>query len=405
MSTQPLRIYKEDLEKLKIAAASSGKDEKDILRELLGKAVPEEVQEELINLAKARAPSKRSSSGDVVSTPVSTTVQIGERVKSIIADAVETRVYLRTLGIDLGDQRQNQQQPYPYPPQYGYPQPPEQKKDIREWIMELKALESLEKKETDPDIKEILKEQRETTKKLLEQTNKQPEKKEMAIEDLMKWMTFYRMAGQPEEAQKLQGLITEKLDEVKSKLHDTEVKLITQQADFQQKDLQRQINEIKSAPTELDQITRLSTLAKEDDAIRAYMNTKLGIKTGESMTPQKLKEYIEGIKVPLGDIIKGVGDFIQKRQTVTAPPPPSTAPPAEYVPSEEELATRSGVSEQLPRFPKLEKGVTFSEPEETPQPSLEEASLPPEETEAESQPPPPSPAKGEEKPKRRTKKE
>jgi len=360
MSTKPFRAYKDDLEKLKIAAASSGKSEKDILHELLDKAVPEEVKEELIAIAKARHPKRKLSESVTVEPLERPTTEIGSRIKSIIADAVETKVYLKTLGISLGDEKPEQPQWAQYPP-WMMPQQPRQepKKDIKEWVMELKAIESLEKKETDPAILTVLKEMKDSVTKALER--KEPEKKEATIEDMMKWMMMYRSMGQPEQAEKMQQQIAEKMNKLSEELHQTQREMDQKEATWRHDDLMRQLNEIKNAPTQFDQIMQISQLSEHDPAIKAYVYKKLGIKEkGEPLSPEKLGDYIKQIKVPLGDILAGAAQILRGRaEQVQQPPPPQTPPgiPVTEAPTEspEEAAIAAkalGFGEEQPPPPK-----------------------------------------------------
>lgn len=388
MSTKTFRLFKDDLEALKVAAAASGKDEKEILHDLLTKATPEEVRNELIRLAKARTPTRKSrdtETAEVATVTPSHTAEIGSRLKNVIADAVETKVYLKTLGINLGDEPKQQ---YPYPPWMMPPQmqqPPKPEKDIKEWVMELKAIESLEKDETNPAILAVVKEMKESVVKAIEQ-NKQPEKKETSIEDMMKWMAMYRMMGQPEEAQKMQQQITQKMDELNEKLHVAQREMDQKEAEWRHDDLTRQINELKNAPTQFDQIIQISQLSDQDPAIKAYVYKKLGIKEkGEPLTPEKLGDYIKQIKVPLGDILGGIGDILFKRaQQVKQPPPPeATAPPPGVIttetPEEAEIASRA-LGFQQPANPPVN-------PEPKPPEPPAESGLPPESGTEGGQPP------------------
>ncbi|MBA7489929.1 hypothetical protein ES702_00463 [subsurface metagenome] len=336
MSTGPLRIYKDDLDKLKLAAASSGKDEKDILREMLNK-VPLEVFEELKTLASARAPTRRRKTEAIVAeTPPSGVTNIGNRLKAVIADAVETKVYLKTLGINLGDEPKQPAYPYwgqpgQYPPGQ-HPQMPQQppKKDIMTVVAELKALESLDKQTSDPEIKNMLKELKDAqVKQLSGQGTQQPSGRER-MRELMEMMTFYKMAGQPEEANKIQDVLRAEMSKVTERLHETELKMQDQQAETRHQDLLRQINEIRTAPTEFDQITRMSQLSEKDPAIRAFMHKRLGIEDkGDPLTPEKLGKYLENIQVPVGKIAKMIWGYVQQQKGEAKPPPPTTPPPGQ----------------------------------------------------------------------------
>jgi len=400
MSTKPIRVYSEDMEKLKIAAGTSGKDEKDILHELM-KGVPEDVFNELKEIASVRTRKRRPKAETTVQS-IHGTTEIGERLKAVIADAVETKVYLKTLGINLGDSNPQQSQyPLMYPPQYPQMQPqPQQetKKDIMTVVAELKALESLDKQTSDPEVKNMLKELKDAQVKRLRPPETPKQSSRDRMRELIELMTFYKMAGQSEEAGKVGELIRVEMTKMTDKLHQTELAMQKQQSTFQLQQIQQQLNDIKNAPTEFDQITRMSKLAESDPAIKAYMNKKLGVKEkGEPLTPEKLKSYIETIQVPVGDIIKGVMGYMQQR--APAPPPPTTEPPPlvqEVPPGLAEQHLPETPPQPTPTPPTL--AVSPANKRFMGEPPPEPAIIKPEET------PQKSPEKPKPKPKRRNKK-
>lgn len=394
MSTQPLRIYKDDLEKLKIAAASSGKEEKEILHELLGKAVPEEIQQELVNIAKARSPIKKRTNETVQVQPTTGATQIGERLKTVIADAVETKVYLKTLGISLGDEPKQQYPPYPYAPQYtpfSSQTQQEPRKDIMAIVAEIKALESLGKQNADPQVTEALKEVKDALLKTIQKPQEAKSDIRQRLDELKEYAMTMRIFGTPEESKKAEELFRNELQTIRNALHKAELDAVKSTAQYRQEDLQRQINEIRNAPTELDQIAKISALAGQDEAIRAYMNKKLGIKEkGEPITPKKLKEYIENVQVPVGEILKGLGDLFQKTRGAPAqpPPPPTMQTEAEMIMEREAEIAQKAAPELFHKQPTGPTMSTFAEPEpiEAPPTPPEETSLPPEEEETPSPP-------------------
>jgi hypothetical protein len=187
---------------------------------------------------------------------------------------------------------------------------------------------------------------------------RQSEKKEATIEDMMKWMMMFRAMGQPEEAKKMQDQITEKMNKLSEALHQTQREMDQKESQWRHEDLMRQLNEIKNAPTQFDQIMQISHLSEKDPAIKAYVYKKLGIKEkGEPLTPEKLGDYIKQIKVPLGDILAGAANIVrgraQQAQPAPTPPPgyPVTTAPTE---SEEEAkiaAKALGFDKQEPPQP------------------------------------------------------
>lgn len=391
MSTKTQRFYTEDLEKLKVLSAGSGKDEKDILRELLASAAPEEVIEEVKRLSRARVPERRKKTEAITGIPQTGVTDIGSRIKSIIADAVETKVYLTTLGIDLGGSKQPQQQypPWMYPPQMMQQQPQQPKKDIMVTVAEIKALESLEKGQSDPAILEILKELKDQAKQNLEQQQK-PKSSMDEMKEMVQMAGFYRMVGQPEAANKLEQMLQDKLEKMDSRLHETEKSMLQQASDFRIQDLQRQIQEIRNAPSQFDQIVSISKMAETDPAIKKYVHAKLGIQDkGEPLTPEKLGKYIENVQVPVGKIVKGIYDMIQQArgaQTTTGPPPPTTQPPPsmqrEAEMAEKVLGTTQPGTGVLPPFIGDQPQPTEAQPRtltptETLGTTIDEANLPP----------------------------
>ncbi|OYD16968.1 hypothetical protein CH330_01480 [candidate division WOR-3 bacterium JGI_Cruoil_03_51_56] len=342
-----MRIYKGDIDKLKLASASSGKEEKEILHELLNK-VPLDVFEELKQIASARAPAKRRKLTEAVlpETRPPGGTNIGDRLKSVIADAVETKVYLKTLGISLGDEPK-QQSPYPPywgqpPQQYPYPQPKE-KRDIMETVAELKALDSLEKKETDPAILAILKELKDAQVKRLQTPAKQPKSGiRERLDELKEYAMTMRIFGTPDEAKKAEDLWREEMKDMRKELHQAQMDSMQRESNWKHQDLTRQITEIRNAPTEFDQITRMSQLSEKDPAIRAFMHKRLGIKDkGEPLTPEKLGKYIENVQVPVGKIAKMIWGYVEQHKGAAKPPPPTTIPPGAEIHevTPEELAT------------------------------------------------------------------
>jgi len=257
-----------------------------------------------------------------------------EDIMDTYKEAMKIKTMMSVLGVDIGLGKQ-QNLPYGYPPtSYPYPQPQKEKKDIMTVVAELKALESLDKQTSDPEVKLMLKELKDAQVKQLQNSETHQPSGRDRMRELIEMMTFYKMAGQPEEAGKVQELIRAEMTKMTEKLHSTELAMQKQQADFTSSNLQRQIDDIRTAPTEFDQITKMSQLSEKDPAIRAFMHKRLGIEDkGEALTPEKLKNYLESVQVPVGKIVKMIYGFWQQHQGKPAEPPPqpTTAPPSEIV--------------------------------------------------------------------------
>ena len=318
-------------------ATEAAKDNMDI-SEYLREKLPELVKSETVGI----------SFGDegttLVSRDSSRVMHIGERLKSVIADAVETKLYLKTLGINLSDDQGPPAWMRPYlpniagnQPQHLY-QPPEPKRDIKEWVMELKAIETLDKKETDPEIKAMLKELKDATVKALDKPKESPRSSvKERIDELKEYAMTMRIFGSDKEAQQAETALRQEIAGIRSDLHDAEMAAVKRESQHERENLQRQIDEIKHAPSQFDQITQISQLSHQDPAIKAYLHKKLGIEQKGELTPEKLKGYIESVQIPIGQLLTGIWEQMQKRSGATVAKMP---PPPPHEPSEEELAEK-----------------------------------------------------------------
>lgn len=317
--------------KLATEAAKEGMDLSTYLRERL----PALVKEETVGISFGE------EGGRVVTYAREPKVtHIGERMKSVIADAVETKLYLKTLGINLSDEGPPAWlRPY-LPNITGARRPqatisPEPKKDFKEWVMEMKALESLDRRETDPEIKVMLKELKDAQIKALQKPPSSAKSNiKQRLDELKEYAMTMRIFGSDKEAKRAEELLRNEISGIRKELHDAELGTIRRESEYRAKDLERQIMEIKNAPSQFDQITQISRLSHQDPAIKAYLHKKLGIEAKESLTPEKLGKYIENIKVPVGDIMKGLWTWWQQRKGAPAemPPPPTVL--GEEVPTE-----------------------------------------------------------------------
>lgn len=215
-----------------------------------------------------------------------------------------------------------------------YPRQPitPQKTDIMAFVKEVKALEMLDKQTTDPEVKAMLKELKDAQVKLFKDVEKPPSARQdlrRRLDELKEYAMTMRIFGTPEEAKKADRAVQNELKEMRKELHKTQLDGIKAQMERQDKEFQRQISEIKNAPSQFDQIARISALSSKDPAVKAYLHKKLGISEKKSLTPESIAKTIKEIQVPLGELIDGAVKAVRGVVKAPAQPPPPPPRPTE----------------------------------------------------------------------------
>lgn len=419
-----IRLPEDIYNQVKVIAGKTGQSEGDVVKDIIIKAESEgKTLEEIVGdmEAKVSAPRGRPLREGTRPTEVVVTHEGKSDPLDRMADKMEKVLSVKLMGslirdMDLTpDQRallasRNPNANINYPQQQQQHQP----RDFREVIADIKLIESIGGEKSDPAVKEMLK----TLTDELRESRKQPPKEDTFNERLER-IALLRTLGQDKEAD---NAIKELKRDFEGKVSDLQQKVDDQKEDIHKMqlaelktDLTKRIEELQNRPDMLQQAKGIFELAEQDESglmkevVKAVAKKKLGIEEKKFSLKDLANDFNS---IPIGkakDFIVDIINAVRGTAKAPAPPPPQTSPPTTVEVSEQELAERAGISEQLPKLLSAEKGVTFAEPEEPapaqPQP-VEETALPPEEAESQPQSPSPPPTKGEEKPRqRRVKKE
>lgn len=157
---------------------------------------------------------------------------------------------------------EQQLQQFGQAPKWVQQKPPEQKeqfstKDMMDRITILRMIEGMERKESDPAIKEMMRELKDAQLKLLDKPKASPRSDiKQRLDELKEYAMTMRIFGSDKEAKQAETLLRQEIGGIRKELHDAEILAVRRESDWKEQNLQRQINEIKNAPSQFDQITR-----------------------------------------------------------------------------------------------------------------------------------------------------
>lgn len=309
--------------------------------------------------------------------PRETRINMANRIKGAIADAVELRAFTQALGIDITQNRQQQQPWYPWMPPYTMQQPPQKAeaklstKDMLDQITLIRMVDNMATKETDTETKSILSDIKQTLATQLSQNQflQQVQRQQKdPTKELMDRIVLLRSLGMTDEAKGLQsqliGLMQAQMQKSDQDTQAMSAQIHGLQQAIHQQDLARmqaEIEKIKNRPTELDKIRELSELAQKDPAVKAYMKERLGVKAG-GFNVKDLGEAFRNMNINVGDFIDALSGALRKIGGAPMREVPLPAPPA---PTPKSAVEEEGLPPQMVPPEALEKLRIEGAPTET----------------------------------------